>query len=177
MNYGKRVYSIPRSSRKSTIKSNFCKKWAHLWNINRRLSISTPRNFLNYTRVTQNVLPHIFYLGQIWSERATLLLSCWLDMRRMGVTSIHELTGNETWIHHLSYKRNVNPFVFKTVSSTGKVMATVFWDMKGVILVNIPGKRITINSEAWSHFPEKTRDAHGASSITTRNARCPSLAR
>ena len=38
---------------------------------------------------------------------------------------------------------------FKAQNSAGKIMATVFWDSQGVILVNFLPKGVTINSEVY----------------------------
>ena len=54
------------------------------------------------------------------------------------------VTGDETWIHHLDPDTNMQwkspgsspPKKFRTQPSAGKVMGTVFWDSKGVILVD-----------------------------------------
>jgi hypothetical protein len=57
------------------------------------------------------------------------------------------ITGNETWSHHyeleskLKYKewRHVNSpskKKFKMLPSAGKMKCTVFWDRKGVILLD-----------------------------------------
>lgn len=69
------------------------------------------------------------------------------------------VTGDETWLHHfdpetkrqsMEWHHVTSPRKkFKSVPSAGKVMATVFWDSEGVILVNIMAKGTTINSEAY----------------------------
>ena len=38
---------------------------------------------------------------------------------------------------------------FKSQRSAGKIMATVFWDIEGVILVDFMPKGTTINSDAY----------------------------
>ena len=48
--------------------------------------------------------------------------------------------------HHTTSPRKKK---FKVVASAGKVMATVFWDMHGVILVDIMPTGATINSESY----------------------------
>ncbi|XP_053378604.1 uncharacterized protein LOC128548188 [Mercenaria mercenaria] len=58
------------------------------------------------------------------------------------------VTGDETWIHHwdpdtkkesMQWKcpGSTPTKKFRTRPSAGKVMATVFWDLKGVILINV----------------------------------------
>lgn len=70
------------------------------------------------------------------------------------------VTGDETWIHHytpekkrqsLQWKHTRSPRVqkFKTAESSLKVMATVFWDRQGVLLVDYLPKHETINKEYY----------------------------
>lgn len=70
------------------------------------------------------------------------------------------VTGDETWLHHfdpeskrqsMEWHHVTSPRTkkFKVTSSAGKVMATVFWDMQGVILVDIMPRGTTINSESY----------------------------
>lgn len=55
------------------------------------------------------------------------------------------ITVNETWIHHYIPKNNQNNGLrlvevllkkAKLVPLTGKVMATIFWDVHGIILID-----------------------------------------
>jgi len=70
------------------------------------------------------------------------------------------VTGDETWLHHfdpetkrqsMEWHHVTSPRTkkFKSVPSAGKIMATVFWDSEGVILVDIMAKGTTINSDAY----------------------------
>ena len=58
------------------------------------------------------------------------------------------VTVDETWIHYYEPENNAQsrqwvgpgsprPTKFKTQRSTGKVMATVYWDAKGVIMLDV----------------------------------------
>ena len=71
------------------------------------------------------------------------------------------VTGDETWVHHyepeskrqsMEWKRLGSPAKkkFKTQSSAGKVMLTLFLDSKGPILEDYLEKGRTINSERYS---------------------------
>jgi hypothetical protein len=63
------------------------------------------------------------------------------------------VTGDETWVHHItpelhdmetpiiSYRKKFN------TTSVRKVMATVFWNMKGLLLVDFIHKNETINAD------------------------------
>ena len=68
------------------------------------------------------------------------------------------VTVDETWVHHykpeskrssMEWRHPTSPRVkkFKSQCSAGKIMATVFWDIKGVILVDFMPKGTTINSD------------------------------
>ena len=47
------------------------------------------------------------------------------------------MTVDETWIHYYEPENEAqSPKKFKTQPSAGKVMATVFWDAKGVIMLD-----------------------------------------
>ena len=70
------------------------------------------------------------------------------------------ITGDEAWCHHCEPKakqqsmecRHVNSpskRKFKTLPSASKVMCTVFWDRKGVILLDFLEPRQTINSDHY----------------------------
>ena len=61
----------------------------------------------------------------------------------------------ETWVHYYELENKAQsrqwvgpvsprPKQFKTQPSAGKVMATVFWDAKGVIMMDFLPKRSTI---------------------------------
>lgn len=67
------------------------------------------------------------------------------------------VTGDETWVHFFEpeskrqsmewhHRNSPTQKKFKTVRSAGKVMATVFWDAEGVILVDFLEHGRTINS-------------------------------
>jgi hypothetical protein len=60
-----------------------------------------------------------------------------------------------TWKHPLSpVKRK-----FKTVQSPGKVMATVFWDVHGVLLVDFTPPGSTINTAAYQENLKRLKEA------------------
>ena len=64
------------------------------------------------------------------------------------------MTVDETWVHYYEPENKAQsrqwvrpgspkPKKFKTQLSAGKVMATVFWDAKGVIMLDFLPKRST----------------------------------
>ena len=78
------------------------------------------------------------------------------------------VTGDETWVHHyvpeskrksMEWRHPDSPRTkkFKAQRSAGKVMASVFWDSKEVILVDFMPKGATINSEAYIETLKKLK--------------------
>ena len=70
------------------------------------------------------------------------------------------ITGDETWCHHYELEskrqtiewRHVNSQLkkkFKTLPSAGKVMCTVFWERKGVMLLDFLEWGQNINSDSY----------------------------
>ena len=51
------------------------------------------------------------------------------------------------------------PMKFKTQPSDGKVMATVFWDAKGVIMLDFLPKRSTITGVYYANLLDQLRTA------------------
>lgn len=78
------------------------------------------------------------------------------------------ITVDETWIHHYTpetkeqskqwiAKGEPAPKKAKTVSSAGKVMATVFWDSHGIILIDYLQKGKTITGEYYASLLDKLK--------------------
>ena len=74
----------------------------------------------------------------------------------------HVITQDETWVHHydpetkqqsLQWKHadSPTPLKFKVVSSSKKVMASVFWDREGVVMVDYLEKGSTINGKHYAN--------------------------
>jgi hypothetical protein len=68
-------------------------------------------------------------------------------------------TGDEIWVHHITPETKRNAMMWKHPSShtakkfkttsVRKVMATVFWDMKALLLVGFIHKNETINADRY----------------------------
>lgn len=83
----------------------------------------------------------------------------------------HIVTGDETWISHITpeskrqsmewhHSRSpTKPKKAKQILSTRKVMATVFWDRKGVLLVDYMPRGETINAAAYCQTLHRLRRA------------------
>ena len=78
------------------------------------------------------------------------------------------VTGDETWIHHwdpetkqesMQWKHpgSPPPKKFKTQPSAGKVMATVFWDSKGVLMVDYKPTGISITGAYYADLMKQLR--------------------
>jgi len=78
--------------------------------------------------------------------------------------------GDETWAFHFTpetkqqsrewrHSSSPKPRKFKTTRSAGKVMPTVFWDRKGVLLVNFMAHGTTINADRYCETLKKLRRA------------------
>jgi len=72
---------------------------------------------------------------------------------------------DETWVHHYQletkqasqqwkHKESPTPTNFKVVPSASKVMAAVFWDMRGVLLVEYQEHSRTVNVSSYCSLLE-----------------------
>jgi histone-lysine N-methyltransferase SETMAR len=82
----------------------------------------------------------------------------------------HLVTGDETWVHFYDpeskqesmqwkHKGSPAPKKFKVQKSAGKVLATVFWDMKGILLIEFTEKGHTITGQSYKKTIESLRQA------------------
>ena len=80
------------------------------------------------------------------------------------------VTVDETWVYYYEPENKAQsrqwvgpgsprPKKFKTQPSAGKVMATVFWDAKGVIMLNFLPKRSTITGVYYANLLDQLRTA------------------
>ena len=80
------------------------------------------------------------------------------------------MTVDETWVHYYEPESKAQgrqwvgpgtsrPKKFKTQPSAGTVMATVFWDSKGFILLDFLPKRSTITGVHYANLLDKLRTA------------------
>lgn len=82
----------------------------------------------------------------------------------------HIVTGDETWISYVNaeskqqsmqwrHSSSPKPKKFKQTQSQRKIMATVFWDQKGVLLVDFMEPGTTITSQVYCETLSKLRRA------------------
>ena len=80
------------------------------------------------------------------------------------------VTGDETWLHHwdpdtkkesMQWKRpgSLPPKKFRTQPSSSKVMATVFWHSKGIILIDYKPAGTSITGEYYANVIKQLRVA------------------
>ena len=77
------------------------------------------------------------------------------------------VTVEETWVHYYEPENKAQwvglgssrPKKFKTQPSAGKGMATVFWDAKGVIMLDFLPKRSTITGVYYANLLDQLRTA------------------
>ena len=79
------------------------------------------------------------------------------------------VTIDETWVHYEPENKAQSrqwvgpgspmPKKFKTQPSAGKVMATVFWDAKGVIMLDLLPKRSTITGVYYANLLDQLKTA------------------
>jgi len=78
------------------------------------------------------------------------------------------VTGDETWVSHATPESKQQPMErrhtssltktkFKQTTSTRKIMCTVFWDRKGVLLVHFLSQGSTINAGVYCDTLQKLR--------------------
>ena len=79
------------------------------------------------------------------------------------------MTVDETWVHYYEPENkaqsrqsvgpgSLRPKNFKMQLSAGKVMATVFWDAQGVIILDFLTKKSTITSCVLCKFARQTEN-------------------
>ena len=80
------------------------------------------------------------------------------------------VTADEIWVHYYEPENKAqscqwvgpgspSPKKFKTQPSACKVMATVFWDTKGVIMLDFLPKRSTITGVYYANLLDQLRTA------------------
>jgi histone-lysine N-methyltransferase SETMAR len=101
---------------------------------------------------------------QIAEENLEVMGQSWNDFKRRFVT------GDETWIHHydpeskqesMQWKHadSPTPVKFHTTPSAGKILCTIYWDWKGVILMDYMPHKATITGAYYAELLHRLRDA------------------
>ena len=93
------------------------------------------------------------------------------------------MTVDETWVHYYEPEHKAQsrqwvgpgsprPKKFKTQSSAGKVMATVFWNAKGIIMLNFLPKRSTITGVYYANLLDQLRTAEKNAKVNSLKVFC-----
>ena len=96
--------------------------------------------------------------------------SALLKLFRSKDFHLHLVTVDETWVHYEPENKaqfshqwvgpgSPRPKKFETQPSAGKVMATVFWDAKGIIMLDFLPKRSTITGVYYVNLLDQLRTA------------------
>ena len=97
------------------------------------------------------------------------------------------VTGDETWLHHwdpdtkkesMQWKHpgSPPPKKFRTQPSASKVMVTVFWDSKGIILIDYKLAGTSITGEYYANVIKQLRVAIKEKTKRKASCWCPSFA-
>ena len=123
---------------------------------------------LHYRKVCARWVPRL--LTDIHKQQRMNSARIFLEMhgREGGQLISRIVTGDETWVHHATPETKRQSMVWKTACesapkkakvahSAGKVMATVFWDCKGILLVDYLPRGTTVNAERYCDVLTKLR--------------------
>jgi len=128
------------------------------------------RNHLKFRKVSARWVPK-----QLKPEQQAMRMMTSLDnlqhYKTEGEAMLERIvTGDETWVHHYQletkqalrqwkHKESPTSTKFKVVPSASKVMATVFWDMRGVLLVEFQEHGRTVNASSYCSLLERLKTA------------------
>lgn len=180
------VHDEPRSGRPSIITEDLIKAVEEKIYENRRFTISSlALEFPNVGRTTlHKIVSENLQFHKLCSRWVPRLLTEEHQKKRMACSldfleRYHDegdqlleriVTGDETWVSHITpeskrqsmeWRHTSSPVKVKAKQtiSTRKVMATVFWDRHGVLLVDFLERRATINAETYCATLSKLRRA------------------
>lgn len=82
----------------------------------------------------------------------------------------HLVTGDETWIHHWDpeskqesmqwkHRGSPPPTKFKVQASAGKIMATIFWDREGILMIDYLPPKAAITGSYYANLIHQLREA------------------
>lgn len=118
---------------------------------------------LQFSKVSARWVPRILTTEQR-EKRVDVCQQLLQRYEEEGETFLESiLTCDETWVHYstpeskrasMQWKRKGSPppLKAKTTPSAGKVMATVFWDFKGILHVDFLHTQKTINAQYYSNL-------------------------
>lgn len=126
-------------------------------------------NELGFSKVSARWVPKLLSVEQKIT-RLTISRDC-LDLYEADPQDFLDryVTMDETWVHHYTPETKQQskqwvragsppPKKAKAILSANKVMASVFWDAKGVIMVDYLQKGTTINSDYYCELLRRLRE-------------------
>ena len=104
------------------------------------------------------------------ATRASVCSALLKSFRSKDDFLLHLVTVDETWVHYYEPENkaqscqwvgpgSTRPKKFKTQPSAGKVMATVFWNAKGVIMLDFLPKRSSVTGVYYANLLDQLRTA------------------
>lgn len=125
---------------------------------------------LNMSKVSARWVPRM--LTRLQKDMRAACCSDFIDLCGENPDEVLQkiVTGDETWVHHYDpeskqesmqwhIKGSAHPKKFKVVPSAGKVMATIFWDCDGVLLIDYKEKGVNITGQYYANIVHQLRDA------------------
>lgn len=146
------------------------------WEIARDVGISKERvneiihGYLNMSKVSARWVPKM--LTALDKDRRVKCCQEFLDMSRGKEEEIISriVTCDETWIRQWDpeskqeslqwkFKDEKPPRKYKVRPSASKLMATIFWDAEGILLIDYLPKKTTMNADYYANLLCQLRDA------------------
>ena len=130
-------------------------------------SISTIlHNCLGMRKLTARWVPK-FLSDEQMATRESVCSALLKRFRSKDDFLLRLVTVDETWVHYYEPENKAQESSVgrawvpkaKTQPSAGKVMTTVFWDAKGVIMLDFLPKRSTITGVYYAHLLDQLRTA------------------
>ncbi|UYV67987.1 hypothetical protein LAZ67_5002717, partial [Cordylochernes scorpioides] len=138
--------------------------------IGRSLIGTIMSDVLNFRKVCARWVPRL--LSENHKQQRMEAARAFLEMNRRDGNQLffRIVTGDESWVHHSTSETKRQTMVWKkpeesapkkakVTISAGKVMAIVFWDCKGVLLVDYLPPNITANAARYCEDLTKLRAA------------------
>lgn len=139
-----------------------------------KLSIGTIHNIihdnLNISKVSARWVPRM--LTPLQKNTRIACCSEFIELCGENPDEILQkiVTGDETWVHHYDpeskqesmqwhIKGTPHPKKFKVMPSAGKVMATIFWDCDGILLIDYKEKGVNITGGYYANILCQLREA------------------
>lgn len=138
-----------------------------------RMSTERVRNILhehlNMEKLCARWVPRLLTVDQKFTRKTVSIENLTLYKRNPNEFLRRFITVDETWIHHYTPEskqqskqwigpNEPTPKKAKTILSANKVMATVFWDAKGIIFIDYLEKGKTINGQYYAELLQRLKD-------------------